>query len=354
MKKNKKKVKFRQKYRDTINLTLLFTLSYGLLLTLTLLTVIFITYHIYKSPLFNPDHIPPHFQIYLFAFFSTIIGFFLAVICSRFIIRPIKKIIKALNKITEGDYSVRISEKGFLRYTSLAKNFNIMADELAGVETSQAEFINNFSHEFKTPISSMLGFAKLLKKDNISPEERAEFVDIIISESERLTDLSSNVLTLSKIEKQSILTDAQIFNLSEQLRRIVSLLDGKITQKNIDIIFEGNDVYINANKNMLTQVWINIIDNAVKFSPEGSEIKISVYEENNLVIVGIKDNGIGISEDMADKIFDRFYQGDPSHTTKGYGLGLTIAKKIVELHQGQITLTSSAGKGSLFQVYLPK
>ncbi|MCM1127826.1 MAG: HAMP domain-containing histidine kinase [Lachnospiraceae bacterium] len=258
----------------------------------------------------------------------------------------------AADKIADGDYSPRLHLKGSDEIRQLGQKFNHMAEELGSVEMLRKDFINNFSHEFKTPIVSIRGFAKMLKLDELSNEERDEYLNIIISESERLSDLATHVLDLSKIEQQSILTDKSRFNITEQIRRCIALLDGKWAEKKISFDFNCQEYYFTGNEKMMEQVWINLIDNAIKFSPDESTVSISIFSENDSLTVSIADSGSGIDESAQPYIFDKFYQADVSHSTKGNGLGLTIAQKIISLHNGTIQVTSSKRNGTLIRVKL--
>ncbi len=193
----------------------------------------------------------------------------------------------------------------------------------------------------------------MLKKSSLSEKERNECIDVIVAESERLSELSNNILNLTKIEKQAIIADKKPYNLSEQLRRVVLLLEPKWSAKSLDIAFDGPECSINANEELLKQVWINMLDNAIKFSPEYSEIEISL-KTGEAIEVTFRDYGCGISEKAKSRIFDKFYQEDTSHSTPGNGLGLAICKNIVEKHGGKISVSSEIGKGTEFTVVLPK
>lgn len=291
------------------------------------------------------------FPLFLFCVAILLIGTFMSVFFSKTLLRPIREIIVATDRIANGDYSVRLSLKGIDEYKNLSNKFNHMAQELDSVEMLRSDFVNNFSHEFKTPIVSIRGFAKALKQENISQEERNEYLDIIIDESERLVSLSTNVLYLSKIESQSILTHKKRFNLSEQIRLAIALLDQKFEEKNLELEFSGDEIFYEGNEEMMKQVWINLLDNAIKFSPNKGKITISINNANDHISVKIRDNGHGMTPEQKEHIFDKFYQGDTSHTTNGNGLGLAIVKKIIDLHNGQIIVRSS-DKGSTFEVIL--
>lgn len=291
------------------------------------------------------------FPLFLFCIVSVLVGTVLSIIFSKAPLRPIREIMDATDKIADGDYSVRLNIRGPEEFRTLNDKFNHMAEEIGSVEMLRTDFVNNFSHEFKTPIVSIRGFAKALKWDDLTPEERDEYLDIIISESERLSALSLNVLYLSKIENQTILADKMRYNLSEQIRLVVALLDQKLSEKQLEIIFDAEEYFVTANEEMMKQVWINLLDNAVKFSPVGGKIEIRIKQTGNGLSIKISNQGVGMSPETREHIFDKFYQGDLSHSTSGNGLGLAIVKKIIDLHDSNITVHSS-NKGSSFEVIL--
>ena len=282
-----------------------------------------------------------------------IIGTFIAPLASRKIFKSIKKFMNAMNQLASGDFSARLNITHPPEYKVLSENFNRMAEELGGIEVLRTDFINNFSHEFKTPIVSIKGFAEILKDDRLTKEERNEYLDIVIEESTRLSSLATNVLTLSKVETQSILTDKQFFNLGEQLRQCILILDSKLIKKDIILNLDIHDYFISGNKEMLNQVWLNLLDNAIKFSLPQGIVEVRMKEQNDSIIVTITDTGCGITKDSLPKIFDKFYQEDASHGTMGNGLGLSIVHKIVTLHKGTIKCESTISKGTSFTISLP-
>jgi signal transduction histidine kinase len=283
----------------------------------------------------------------------VIIGTVISIISSRVGLRNVRKFIEATEKLARGDFSTRLNINRPLEFKILSKNFNRMAEELGGIEVLRTDFINNFSHEFKTPIISIKGFAEILKDDSLSKEERDEYLDIIIEESQRLSYLATNVLNLSKIEGQVILKDKQKFNVGEQIRQNVLLLEPKFKCKNISLNINIDDCILVGNKELLSQVWLNLLGNSFKFTGENGIVSVNVKRIDNNIIITFSDNGIGISEGDISKIFDKFYQGDTSHATKGNGLGLTIVKKIIELHLGTITCESVLSKGTKFKIVIP-
>lgn len=283
----------------------------------------------------------------------AIIGTTISAITSRKMAKVVQQFIEATNRLASGDFSERLTITHPPEFKIFSENFNRMAEELEGIEILRSDFINNFSHEFKTPIVSIKGFAEILKYDDLSKEERNEYLDIIIDESSRLTTLAYNVLNLSKIESQMILTETQQFNVGEQIRQCVLLFHPKFEQNNITLNIHVQDIDVIGNKEMLSQVWLNLLDNAIKFTPKNGMIDISMQRQAESLIFRFQDNGDGIHEDAISKIFDKFYQQDTSHATAGNGLGLTIVKKIIDLHKGTIVCESKPAQGTCFIVTLP-
>lgn len=289
---------------------------------------------------------------------SAIIGLVLVIVVFKHIVGPIRKMTLATKKVAKGDFTVQIDNGRKHRRDEiglLTDNFNMMVRELESNEYLSKEFMSNVSHEFKTPIASIQGFAKLLKDDKLSEEEKQEYIDIIIEESERLANLSSNIQHLSKLENKKELIKKEKVAIDEQIRKCIVILNNKLEEKNIEIgMDEDKDVFVDVNEDMFQQVWINLINNAIKYTQNGGRIDIIIDEFKDKVIVEVKDNGIGIKEENLEKIFDKFYQEDASHNSEGNGLGLAIVSKIIELHKGSIEVKSKVGEGTSFIVTLPK
>jgi signal transduction histidine kinase len=228
-----------------------------------------------------------------------------------------------------------------------------MAEELENTELLRNDFINHFSHEFKTPIVSITGLANLLEAGKLTEEQRVQYARAIREESMRLSSMASNILNLTKVENQIILTDVSRFNLSEQVRSAVLLLEEKWTDKNIDLQLDFDEFMIEANEEMLKEVWINLIDNAVKFVPRCGTIELEVIDAEKKLCVKVSNTGSEIPPEMQKKIFGKFYQADESHATQGNGIGLAIVKSIVELHKGSVSVSSGNGI-TCFTVELPK
>lgn len=292
--------------------------------------------------------------ITFFILTSLLSGTFIAACFSRYPLRPFRVLVDASDKIASGDYSVRINLKGPEEFEHLTYSFNHMAEELGSVEMLRSDFVNSFSHEFKTPIVSVRGFAKMLKRKDLTEEERSEYLDIIIEESERLSSMAGNVLNLTKLEQQMILTDITRFNVSEQIRIAIAMMDSKWKDMNILFSFDSNEIYIRGNEEKLKQVWINLLDNAIKFSESGGTVEITLNQNNNAITCSITNLGHNIPEKEVPKLFEKFYQGDSSRTTAGNGLGLAICRRILELHHGNIYLAENTDGKITFTVNLPQ
>ncbi len=288
---------------------------------------------------------------------SVVIGFSVAFLTVKYPLKPFTTLINQINRLAAGDYKARVKISNKMdshpAIKDVVDSFNKMAEELESVEMLRNDFINNFSHEFKTPIVSIAGFAKLIKRGNLTEEQKMEYIDIIEEESQRLAEMANNVLNLTRIENQLILTDVAKFNLSEQIRCSVLLLENKWSNKEINLTLDLGEVQISANEELLKQIWINLVDNAIKFAPAGETVGIKIIEHEHLVSVSVANTGSQIDADEQRKIFGKFYQSDTSHSCEGNGVGLAIVKKIVELHGGEISVESANNKTE-FTVFLPK
>lgn len=288
---------------------------------------------------------------------SLILGWVLLFFSIRIPLKPLHTLVTHMNRLAQGDFETRIESKGMLSNHPAVKgindSFNKLAEELENTEMLRGDFINNFSHEFKTPIVSIAGFAKLLKRGNLTEEQRQAYLDSIEEESLRLSYMATNVLNLTKVENQTILSEVTSFNLSEQVRSAVLLLEAKWSEKNIDLQLDFDEHTVEGNEELLKQVWINLIDNAVKFSPRCGAVLLDVTEEGSTVRVTVSNTGPEIPPEKREKIFGKFYQGDESHATEGNGIGLAIVKRVVDLHGGTVEITCKDGMTS-FTVTLPR
>ena len=335
-------------------LTILLTGVVFIIIVSTMCIVALIGSFLYNNQLFREPQHPPFLRILLFiALLSTIIGCTLTLIFGEIPLKPINKLIDATEELSNGNFDVRINFDYPKVLNNLSISFNNMASELGSAKILRNDFVNNFFHEFKTPIVSLRGFAKLLKNDNLPKEVRDEYLDIIISESDRLATLATNILNLSNIENTNIISDQHEFDLAEQIRHSILMLESKWSDKDINMNIDLDETSYYGNEELLKQVWVNLIDNAIKFTPNNGDVKIELMSFEDSVIFKVKDTGIGMTQDVKAHIFDKFYQGDTSHTTEGNGLGLTMVKKIVELHNGNIDVKSHPNKGTIIKVVFP-
>ncbi len=281
---------------------------------------------------------------------AIIIGSVLFLFAGKIVVNPTKKLIKATEKVAAGDFDIELENHRTDEMGILISSFNTMAKELKSIEILRNDFISDISHEFRTPLTSIEGYTKLLGDCN--EEERKEYVDIIVGETKRLSILATNILTLNRIDNQNTSTPMENFVMDEQIRRAILLLENKWVGKDIKLEIDLENIQYRGNPNLLYQVWINLIDNAIKFSPKGETIEIKLYEEQRDIIFSIKDNGIGISKEEQKRIFDKFYKSDKSRNTDGNGLGLSIVKRIIDIHKGDILLKSNIDEGTNIMVRL--
>ena len=288
---------------------------------------------------------------------SLFIGGVITFFASRIPLKPVNDIINKMNRLAAGDFKTRLEfNKAASQHPAIKEftdSFNTMAEELGNTEMLRNDFINNFSHEFKTPIVSIMGLANLLEVGDITEEERVQYARAIKEESMRLTSMASNVLNLTKVENQTILTGVTHFNLSEQVRSAILLLEEKWTSKNIDLQLNFDEHMVEANEEFLKQVWINLIDNAIKFAHDGGMVGIEINDKDRYLLVKISNTGSEIPFEKQKRIFNKFYQADESHATQGNGIGLAIVKRIVDLHCGTVGVNSENGMTTFF-VTIPK
>lgn len=289
----------------------------------------------------------------LFSSLSSLTVFVLGgLLIAQIMSRPISRMTKATARVAEGDFSVRLPETSKGEVGTLMRSFNSMTEKLGKTAYLQKDFISSISHEFKTPIASIRGFAKLLQMPGLDEDTRADYVNMIANESERLTRLSQTLLRLTSLEQQMTPATLSTFRLDEQLREVILHLAPAWESKDIDWQLNLSPVTITSDEDLLRQVWINLIQNAVKFSKPNSVIHINVSESNN-AIVDVIDYGIGMDAKTLERIFDRFYQADSSRSSDGVGLGLCLVKRIVDILHGTIQVHSQLGVGSTFRVTLP-
>jgi signal transduction histidine kinase len=263
----------------------------------------------------------------------------------------------ALENIAKGDFSVRLNHslKKDEPFARLVRSVNDMALNLEQTENMRQEFISTVSHEIQSPLASIKGFTYILQSDELTPEERKHFLSIIETETVRLSILSENLLKLAALEADSVKFEPKPYRLDKQLRALILSCEPQWCEKKIKMDAFLDNVTVTADEDMMSQVWVNIIHNSIKFTPDDGSIQVDLHKYGNTVECKISDTGIGIDEDAQKHIFERFYKADKSRerTKKGSGLGLAIVKKIVETHGGNITVQSEPGAGTVFTVSLP-
>ncbi|HHP5608496.1 TPA: envelope stress sensor histidine kinase HitS, partial [Bacillus paranthracis] len=266
-------------------------------------------------------------------------------------------IIEPIQKIAKGDFSVKIrnEEKYDGEIGVLVKSINDMTDELNAMEKMRQEFVSNVSHEIQSPLTSIKGFARALQDNNLSEEKREHYLTIIETETTRLSKLSQNLLKLTLLESEEYTPERVTYRLDQQLKQIVLNSEPLWAEKEIELELNLEKVHITADQESMSQVWINLIHNSIKFTPSGGTITIQLKEYEKVVEVRIRDSGIGISEEQKQHIFERFYKADSSRNRAygGSGLGLAIVKKVLDLHQGEIKVESEEGSGTEFIVRIP-
>lgn len=279
---------------------------------------------------------------------SLIIDLMIIAIYSKPVTNSLQKVKNAMRAVSKGKFDTKLSPVKNQVANELITDFNTMVDELNSNKLMKTDFISNFSHEFKTPIVSIHGFAKiLLDNPNLPVEQKQEYLQIIVEQSERLSNLASNTLLISKLNSKTII-EKTTFSLDEHMRESILLFSNI---QNYDLQINLDEVSINANKELLSQVWINLIGNAIKYA--NKQISISLTKQDNTAIVEFKNDGTTITDEQAERIFDKFYQADNSHNTKGFGLGLSIAKKIINLHNGSISCNNKQKNTTIFTIKLP-
>ena len=349
-----KQVRKRQTLRWKLTTFALVTLACSGLITVSVYYILLRL--LGATPLFVQLRLNPLFAAVFLLCSCGVIATALFAWFSKYYLMPIKQIISATKEIRRGNFKARVpmEVRPEAEMAELIRNFNEMAQELEGIELFRNDFINNFSHEFKTPIVSIRGFARELQQSGLTDAQRQEYARIIEEEADRLARLSSNVLELSKLENQKIVTNRTEFYLDEQIRQSILLLEQEWTAKELEVIPELEEVRYYFNEEMLALVWRNLLSNAIKFTPPGGQIRVRMQVRLQEVRVSVSDTGIGMDPEVCAHVFEKFFQGDPSHSKQGYGVGLAIVQRVVTLTGGSVSVTSEPGKGSCFTVTLPR
>ncbi len=286
--------------------------------------------------------------------FSVVVGGAITKFISRSFIDPITQLGKAMKEVANGNFQVTAQCRSRLKEVNdIYASFNLMVKELGATETLQTDFISNVSHEFKTPINAIEGYASLLQDHQQSQAEQDVYIEKILFNTHRLSTLTGNILLLSKINNQSIHPQRTVFRLDEQVRQAIVALEQKWTEKDIDFDVELDKISYSGYESLLIHVWSNLIDNAIKFDPHGGMIALRLRQEDGFAVFTIDDNGPGVAPEDQERVFHKFYQSDSSRVMDGNGLGLPLVKKIVEFSGGTVTLENLPEAGCRFTVRLP-
>lgn len=282
-------------------------------------------------------------------------GSIVFLIVADIIVKPISRLTKVTDELAKGNYKVRVNYEGKDEISSLYASFNQMAVRLAKQETIRQQFISDVSHEFQTPLTAISGFATILKNENLTDEQRQKYADIILFNSNRLSHLSKNMLQLTLLDGEDTSLDKSEFPLIEQLNRVIEMEDNVALSKDIEIEFihPKKEFIIEADESRMEQVWINLLSNAIKYTNEHGVVTVEVRRTPTELQVRFEDTGVGMSQDAISHIFERFYRQDKSRTIEGNGLGLSIVKRIIDLHHYKIDVESQEDVGSVFTVYIP-
>ena len=286
---------------------------------------------------------------------SLLVGAVLSFFIGKILLAPIKKLQNMMGEVANGNFDVHIEEKHYFdEVEDMYHYFNVMVKELKATETIQTDFISNVSHEFKTPLNAIEGYATLLSDKTISNEEKDLYTDKILFNLRRMNQLVHNVLLLSRVDNHSIEKKVNKFLLDEQIRQSILFLESKWMEKNIEFDVDFETINYIGNEALLSHVWNNLISNAIKFSPTNGVIRMRLRQDKNWNIFIIEDDGPGVNEEAKKYIFNKFYQADTSHKEEGYGLGLALVKRIIDIENGHVEVENLYHKGCRFVVYLPK
>ena len=282
-------------------------------------------------------------------------GSIVFLVIADIIVKPLTRLTNAIKELSNGNYNVRVDNVGQDEISKLNQGFNQMARQLAKQDETRQKFISDISHEFQTPLTSIQGFANILKEEDLPKEQRVKYANIILYNSKRLSSLAKNMLQLTLLDREEIELELTNYSLVEQMNRVISTQENQAMEKNIEIVFEmpKKEIFIEGDEQRLEQVWTNIISNAIKYTNEGGLITITMKKNSKDIEVSIEDTGIGMSKEVVSHIFERFYREDKARNVEGNGLGLAIVKSIVDLHHGKIDILSQVYVGTNFIVRLP-
>ena len=340
--KPKKKPRWSLRFQFSIT-----TVSLFLIITLIAWFILWLLNRLLQIRLVMPD-------ILWLTLFVLVLGIAGSLLLTHIFFEPISRLGRAMGQVATGNFKVWLEPAGHFReIRKIYSDFNLMTRDLSNTEILQSDFISNVSHEFKTPINAIEGYAALLQDRSLTPEEQGQYVDKILYNTNRLSTLVGNILLLSRINNQAIHLKPQLYRLDEQIRQAILALETKWTAKSIDFDVDLAETQYEGYEGLMFHVFTNLIDNAVKFDPPGGYIRLRLRPVQGQAVFTIEDNGPGIRPEDMERIFDKFYQSDNSHQEDGNGLGLALVKRIVTENGGSITVENRPEGGSCFRVSLP-
>ena len=347
----------RRRLKDRV-VTKVITISFvSVLLTFAILALLtFFAFEFGDWEIHKPSELKPRSPLVtmgILILISLVFGLLFSAFISTRFLQPVNELKKMTSRVAKGDFTVQMVDIPESEFGEFMQDFNTMVKELRKNEMLKNDFVSNVSHEFKTPLSVIEGYATLLQDPSLSEEDRQKYTQIIIESTKKLSTLVNNVLKISKLDNRKITINKEEYYLDEQIRESILSYQDEWANKKIDFDIDMESILINADKNLLINVWNNIISNAIKFSPENSTIFITLSKEKELAKIAIKDEGCGIPKDDIPYIFDKFFQVDKSHKSNGNGLGLTLVKDIIDLLKGTIEVDSEINKGTTLTIYLP-
>jgi len=337
-----------------LNLWLTFVLSVLFIMIFSTMAIFFIMITLINMGFDFPFRDRSVFRILIPLVTSTCVGTLLSMLIGNTILKPIRKFNQALTNVAKGDFSISLKEdQTVYELNEMVHNYNIMVKELSSIETLRNDFVANVSHEFKTPLSNIEGYVTLLQANDIPVETKEKYIQVIIHNTRQLSNLTSNILKISKLENQETLPEKSWFSLDEQIRQAILVLEPKWSKKNLEFDIQLSSISYHADEELFMQVWMNLLDNAIKFSKDHGEIQVFAYQREDELFVSIADSGIGFDPNVSAHLFEKFYQADNSRLLEGNGLGLALVKQILYLSDGHILVESKPEEGSKFTVVLP-
>ena len=332
----------------------IFILATALVIIVTLIVVLGIEFFLTGTKLIEIDMLDSSAIILGLVFIgaTVLFGSFFSFIVGKLVFQPINELLDGLAKLSGGEYATRLEFEKNKSMQVVADGFNSLASELEHIEIMRSDFINNFSHEIKTPLVSIKGLIVLMKSGRVTREKQKEYLEIIEEEADRLTMMTTNILNLSKIQNQKIIVNKEVYNISEQIRGTLVAFEKRWSERGLSVIVDIGEEEVCAAEDLLRQVWTNLIDNAIKYADESSTIEIKAASMNGVLTVSVSNMGPEIPESDKEKIFRKFYQIDTASSRTGNGIGLSIVKSIVEMHCGTVEVESENGK-TTFKVSLP-